>query len=90
MMFHSRSLNNNINSIQERALRITYADKTWTFEQLLERDNSVSIYHRNLQVLATEMFKISNNMSPEVVKKFLKRERILITFEIIIHLEDVK
>ena len=69
------SLNNKINSIHERALRITYADKTSTFQQLLERDNSVSIHHRNVQVLATEMFKISNNMSPEIVTEiFEKRE----------------
>ena len=68
-------MNNKINSIHERALRITYADKTSTFQQLLERDNSVSIHHRNVQVLATEMFKISNNMSPEIVTEiFEKRE----------------
>ena len=47
-MFHSRGLNNKINSIHERALRITYDDKTSTFQQLLEKDNSVSIHHRNL------------------------------------------
>ena len=68
-MFHSRSLNNRINSIHERALRITYGDKTSIFQQLLEKDNSVSIHHRNLQTLATEMFKISNNLSPDFVKE---------------------
>ena len=68
-------MNNKINSIHERALRITCADKTSPFQQLLERDNSVSIHHRNVQVLATEMFKISNNMSPEIVTEiFEKRE----------------
>lgn len=30
-MFHDRSLNNKINSIHERALKITYADKISTF-----------------------------------------------------------
>ena len=54
-MFHSRALNNKINSIHERALRITYNDSKSTFEELLSKDNSVSIHHRNLQVLATEM-----------------------------------
>ena len=68
-MFHSRSLNNRINSIHERALRITYGDKTSIFQQLLEKDNSVSIHHRNLQTLATEMFKISNNLSLDFVKE---------------------
>ena len=34
---------------------------------MLEKDNSVSIHHRNLQVLATEMFKITNNIAPEIL-----------------------
>ena len=48
-MFHSRGLNNKINYIHERALRITYGNKTSTFQQLLEKDNSVSI-HNNLSL----------------------------------------
>ena len=71
-VFHSRSLNNRINSIHERALRVTYGDKTSTFQQLLEKDNSVSIHHRNLQTLATEKFKISNNLSPDIVKEIFQ------------------
>ena len=66
-MFHSRALNNKINSIHERALRITYNDKNSTFQQLLEMDNSVSIHQRNLQVLATEMFKIYKEISPDLL-----------------------
>ena len=49
-MFHSRSLNNKINRIQERALRITYNDKSSSFENLLEKDNSVTIHHRNNKI----------------------------------------
>ena len=67
LIFHSRSLNNKINSIYERVLRITYGDKTSTFQQLLEK-TTVSIHHRNLQTLSTEMVKISNSLSPEIVK----------------------
>ena len=47
-MFHSRGLNNKINRMHERALTITYKDKSSTFPQLLENDNSVSIHHRNV------------------------------------------
>ena len=68
-MFHSRRLNNKINSIHERALRITYQDNASTFEELLNKDNSVSIHHRNLQVLATEMFKIHRGLSPEILRE---------------------
>ena len=35
-MFHSRRLNNKINSIHERALRITYQDLISTFQELLK------------------------------------------------------
>ena len=66
-MFHSRTLNNTINAIHERALRIAYCDKHSTFQQLLEKDNSVSIHHRSLQVFATEMFKVNINSFPDLM-----------------------
>ena len=52
-MFHSRKLNNKINSIHESALRITYNEKKSCFQELLRKDKSFSIHHRNLKVLAT-------------------------------------
>ena len=66
-MFHSRTLNNKINSIHERALRISYEDYVSTYEQLLEKDNSVSIHQRNLQMLATEMFKVFKKIPPKIL-----------------------
>ena len=68
-MFHNRRLNNKINSIHERALRITYQDHIFTFQKLFNKDNSVSINHRNLQALATEMFKIHRGLSPDVLRE---------------------
>ena len=67
-MFHSRELNNRINKIHERSLRIVYNDKQSTFEELLERDKSVSIHHSNIRKLAIEIYKIKNNLSPEILK----------------------
>ena len=68
-MFHSRHLNNKINSVHEWALRITYQDHISTFQELSNKDNSVSIYHRNLQGLATEMFKIHGGFSPDILRE---------------------
>ena len=75
-MFHSKRLNNKINSIHERALRITYVDNVSSFQELLEKDNSVSIHHKNIQVLATEMFKIFKNLSPDIVREIFQERRV--------------
>ena len=67
-MNHNRSLNNN-NRIHERAFRIVYGDEKSTFKELLEKDNSVTVHVKNLQVLVTEMYKVQNNCSPEIMNK---------------------
>ena len=58
-MFHSRSINNKINHLHERFLRITYNDFKSSFENLLEKDGTASIHVKNLQKLSTEIFKTS-------------------------------
>ena len=67
-MFHSRGLNNKMNSLHERALRITYGDRSSSFEDLLKKDDSVSIHHRNLEALTPEIFKVKNNIAPEIME----------------------
>ena len=70
-MFHSRTLNNRINKIHERALRIVYQDDYSSFDQLLTKDNSFTIHERNIQTLAIELYKIINGLSPEIMKQIL-------------------
>ena len=48
-----------------------YNDKQSPFNELLEKDGSVSIHERNLQVLATEMHKINNGLPTPLMKKSL-------------------
>ena len=67
-MCHSRSMNNKINRLYERCLRIIYNDKTSSFADLLAKDGSVTIHTRNLQVLVTEMLKVHKNMSTELMQ----------------------
>ena len=62
-MFHSRIINNKINLLHERCLRLLYGGKSPSFEKLLEQDKSVTIRANNLQILATEMFKVNRNIS---------------------------
>ena len=61
-----------MNRIQERALKIIYNDYVATFTQLFEKDSSVSIHIRNLQVLATENVKARNNLSPPIIQNILR------------------
>ena len=68
-MLHNRALNNRINKMHERVLRLVYQNKNLSFSELLELDNAVTIHQRNLQVLATEIFKRKNNLSPKIMKE---------------------
>ena len=62
-MFCSKQMNRKINHVHERALRLVYRDFNSTFEELLNRDKSVSIHHRNIHQVAIEMYKVKNNLS---------------------------
>ena len=65
-MFHSRSLNNKINRIHERALRLVYQNNL-SFSELLDLDNSVTVHQKNLQVLVTEIYKVKNGIAPDIM-----------------------
>ena len=73
LMFYSRGINNKINQLHERALRIIYKDNTSTFEELLEKDNSFSVHRRNIQSLAIELFKIMSGLSNNTMYIFQTR-----------------
>ena len=74
-MLHSRRLNNKINRIHERALRITYNDKSSSYSELLTKDRSVTIHHRNIRVLAVEIYKVIQGISPPLLNEvFVPRQ----------------
>ena len=66
-MFCSRKMNNKINYIHERALRLVYNDYNTSFEGLLYKDKSVCIHHRNIQKVAMEMYKVKNGSCPDLL-----------------------
>jgi len=66
-MFSGKTSNNRINKLHERALRVVYSDYNSTFDDLLRRDGSVSIHDRNIRILATELFKVKNNLSNHIM-----------------------
>ena len=68
-MFHNRKLNNYINRIHERALRIVYQDHNSMFEELLAKDGSFKIHDRNLQSLLIEISKVKMRLAPEIMNE---------------------
>ena len=63
-MFHSRTINNKIKRLHERALRIVCSDFQSFFDGVLMKDDSFSIHERNIQSLAIEIYKFLNGLSP--------------------------
>ena len=71
-MCHSLLINIKINRLHEKCLRIVYSNKNSSFQQLLDKDGSVTMHKRNLQVLATEIFNVYRNLSPNTVAEIFR------------------
>ena len=75
-MRHSRTLNNKVNKLHKRALRLVYDDRQSAFEELLNISKSVTNHHRNLQVLATELYNVHHGLAPELMNDILKKRNV--------------
>ena len=73
-MCQSRASHNKINRLHKRCLCIIYSDKTSSFEALLEKDGSLSIHNRNLQLLVTGMYKASKGLSPTIITELFEKQ----------------
>ena len=75
-LFHNRNLNNKVNRIHEKALRITYIDKSSSSQDLLGKDNSVIIHDTKIRILQTETRnKVQQGLSlPLLNDVFLERD----------------
>ena len=77
----NRSCNNRINHLHERALTIDYNDNVSLFEDLLQRDTSVSIHHRNILLLGIELYKTRNNISSHILNELFEQRNIIYNFQ---------
>ena len=62
-------LNNRIYRIHERALRIACKDNLSIFENLLLKDNSVTVLQRNLQLFMIEIYKVKHDLNLSFMKQ---------------------
>ena len=72
-MFCSKTSNNMINKIHERALRLILNDHTSDFHTLLQNSNDTCNHHRNIQILMVEIYKIKNNLNPPIMDFMFER-----------------
>ena len=70
-MNHRRILNNRINGLHERPLRLLYSNFSLTSSELLIKDNQ-----RNLPTLLYQMFKLQNSLAPEIMKNIFPFQRL--------------
>ena len=66
-MFHGRQVNNKINHLHERALRMVYEDSSSSFDTLLEKVMLFSVHDKSIQQLALEMYKVTIAFAPTVI-----------------------
>ena len=79
-MFCSRQTNNMINKLHERALRLVLNHHVSDFEALLRKSNDKSCYHRNIQMLMIELYKIKNELAPPIMDSMLNKRNIIYNF----------
>ena len=72
-MFHGRQINDKINKLHERALRIVYNDTVTSFENFLIKNKSFTIHHQNIQLLVIEIYRTIHNLPGGNLSEFLVR-----------------
>ena len=66
-------LSEKIKHLHERYQRLAQNDKLSSYEELLGKDESVSVHHINIQGFAIEMLQIKHDQSREIiVDKFMQ------------------
>ena len=74
-MFQTKELNDRVNCLHEKALRLTFQNRNSSFDELLKLDKSVSIHYRNLQYLLTEIYKAKMGLSPPIMNDILTLDK---------------
>ena len=68
-MFYSSNTNVKINKLHKRASRLVY-------DELLEKDNSLTLHHYNIQTLCIELCKVFSGQSQTIFSDLFDRKNI--------------
>ena len=52
---------------------MVYQDEISSFEEILQKDGSVRIHHRNLQFMAIEMYKVAKGIGPAFMQEIFEK-----------------
>ena len=55
-------------NIHERAAVLVYSDHVSSFDELLKKERSFSIHHRNTESLVIEIYRFFHGLSPSIMK----------------------
>ena len=69
--FCSASSTNKIEKIQERGLRFINNDSTSSLQALLTSTNTLPLHVRRMKQMASEVYKIVNDIAPAYIKDFI-------------------
>ena len=61
-----------IEQIHERTLRFVHNDYTSTYQEILSKSNSDTLYLKRVRIIAQETYKAINNLSPKYTKELIQ------------------
>ena len=64
-MFCGKFNDNKLEKLQARALRFVYNDMVFTYEELLEKGDFLSMTMQRIYFLGSEVYKCINNLTPK-------------------------
>ena len=74
-MFCSKTLQNKINQIQKRALRIVYNEPNLNLDKLVKLDKSTIIHIKNIITPLTEVYKTTRGKNPIFMNKIFTQKK---------------
>ena len=70
--FHNRRYYNKLNRLHKRMLRRVYKDYKSSAAELLSEDKSLTVHQKNVQKLATEVYKVKNELCAKIMLDLFK------------------